>query len=283
MADTPLNEVKKYQKKQEDEKGKEIEVPKSKSLDKLEQIWAHLEGQDFQFDSMIQDIHDIKLQVHENFKYLHIKLERIEKLLESILAKPIPADEITKEFTEKVEEVMKLDEKKQDFKPTKEKYIYQIQEETGYSKEEIMDLVKEKTEELKGLISEEGALFIIGNEYGVSLSSKTNMDDLELNIGDMNQNLRDVSIAGTITSIGEMRTYTKKTGVEGRLLPITIEDQKGDIRVTIWNDNVDKTTELKTGDVIILEKASCKFSDYNNAYELSLPDWGKITKIKEVK
>ena len=50
-----------------------------------------------------------------------------------------------------------------------EKFYNKIIEETGLAKEDIQKAVQEKKEELKGLISDEGALFIIGKEFGVDL------------------------------------------------------------------------------------------------------------------
>ena len=46
-------------------------------------------------------------------------------------------------------------------------YFDKIQSETGIITREIKKLVDEKKEELKGLISTEGALYIIGKELGV--------------------------------------------------------------------------------------------------------------------
>jgi len=50
-----------------------------------------------------------------------------------------------------------------------EKYYNQIIEETGLSIEDIQKAVSEKKEELKGLISDEGALFIVGRDLGIDL------------------------------------------------------------------------------------------------------------------
>lgn len=54
----------------------------------------------------------------------------------------------------------------------KEKAIIQIIEQTGLEKKEIQKLVKGKIEEFKGLISEEGALFVVAKELEVELEVK---------------------------------------------------------------------------------------------------------------
>jgi len=63
-------------------------------------------------------------------------------------------------------------------------YINKIIEDTGLTKKEIQNLVEEKKAELKGLISDEGALFVIAKELGVDVKSESKdiMVDIELNI-----------------------------------------------------------------------------------------------------
>lgn len=52
-----------------------------------------------------------------------------------------------------------------------DQYYYQILKHTNLTKLELDDLVKAKIRELKGLISEEGALFIIAKEFGIDLEA----------------------------------------------------------------------------------------------------------------
>ncbi|MFO8017534.1 MAG: hypothetical protein R6U96_02765 [Promethearchaeia archaeon] len=52
-----------------------------------------------------------------------------------------------------------------------DQYYYQILKHTNLTKLELDDLVKAKIRELKGLISEEGALFIIAKEFGIDLET----------------------------------------------------------------------------------------------------------------
>lgn len=51
-----------------------------------------------------------------------------------------------------------------------ETYIKKIIEETGLSKKEIQDLIRAKKKEIEGLISDEGALFVIAKELTVEVS-----------------------------------------------------------------------------------------------------------------
>ncbi|MBY8987256.1 MAG: DUF2240 family protein [Candidatus Lokiarchaeota archaeon] len=70
-----------------------------------------------------------------------------------------------------------------------EVYIKKIREDTGLSKKEIQSLIEAKKEEIKGLISDEGALFVIAKELGVEVSRENrellneihHMDEFEIN------------------------------------------------------------------------------------------------------
>jgi hypothetical protein len=60
-----------------------------------------------------------------------------------------------------------------------EVYINKIIEETGLTKKEIQTMVEEKKADLEGLISEEGALFVVGRELGVGVKEKELMKSVE--------------------------------------------------------------------------------------------------------
>jgi len=60
-----------------------------------------------------------------------------------------------------------------------------ISEATGLTKEEIDVKCKEKQTELKGLLSYEGAIFIIGNEFGIDFSKTKSKTDPTDTFGDL--------------------------------------------------------------------------------------------------
>lgn len=62
------------------------------------------------------------------------------------------------------------------FESKSQKYIKKILDETDLSKADIKKLVDEKREELHGLISEEGALFVISKELGIIQESGVNVN-----------------------------------------------------------------------------------------------------------
>lgn len=70
------------------------------------------------------------------------------------------------------------------------------------------------------------------------------------NIGDLTTNMWDVDIEGKVATIYDVRTFTKKDGSEGQVRNVVIADQTSKIRVTFWDDDVDKIAKTKEGDII---------------------------------
>ena len=86
-----------------------------------------------------------------------------------------------------------------------EAYISKIIEDTGLTRNEIKTMVEEKKNELKGLISEEGALFIIAKELGVDVKdeNKDLLKDIDINIADITPNMKNITLIGRIKQINK--------------------------------------------------------------------------------
>lgn len=121
-----------------------------------------------------------------------------------------------------------------------ESYITKIIEETGLNRKEIQDLVTEKKEELRGLISEEGALFIIAKELGVDVktNNKELMGDLDINVSDITKEMKNITLVGRIKDVLRVYEFEKKEGNKGYVGSFLLNDNTGDIRVVLWDDDV---------------------------------------------
>ncbi len=121
-----------------------------------------------------------------------------------------------------------------------ESYITKIIEETGLSKKEIQERVEEKKIELKGLISDEGALFIIAKELGVDVKeeNKELLKDIEINISDISLNMKNICLVGRIKEIGSIHEFNRKDGGTGYVSSFTLHDKTGDMRIVLWDDRV---------------------------------------------
>ncbi|MFX1426606.1 MAG: DUF2240 family protein [Promethearchaeota archaeon] len=121
-----------------------------------------------------------------------------------------------------------------------EAYINKIIEGTGLTRKEIQDMVEDKKKELKGLISEEGALFVIARELGVDVKeeNKDLLEDFDLSISDISENMKNINIFGRIKEIYNVNKFNKADGGVGYVGSFLLHDKTGDVRIVLWDDNV---------------------------------------------
>ncbi|MBY9016898.1 MAG: DUF2240 family protein [Candidatus Lokiarchaeota archaeon] len=177
-----------------------------------------------------------------------------------------------------------------------EAYINKIIEDTGLSKKEIQNLVEEKKEELKGLISDEGALFVIAKELGVEVSSENQelLNEIELNISDITLNMKNIVLVGRIKDIFNLNSFNKSNGEVGYVGSFQLHDNTGDIRIVLWDDqvNVFKDERFEKNEIVKILNGNAKQGRYGGI-EIHIGrfskiilapedvDYKKYTKIKE--
>lgn len=159
-----------------------------------------------------------------------------------------------------------------------EDIIKKISEHTGYSKEKINQMIEEKEEELSGLVSKEGAAYIVARELGISLLKETKR---QLKIKNLVDGLRSVELIGKVIDISEVREFEKNGGV-GSVVNLLLGDETGIIRLSLWNNEIKLIDELgiKPNDVIKITRGYVKLDNRGNL-ELRLGR-GRIEKIDEV-
>ncbi|MFX1337091.1 MAG: DUF2240 family protein [Promethearchaeota archaeon] len=121
-----------------------------------------------------------------------------------------------------------------------EAYINKIVEDTGLTRNEIKNMVEEKKNELKGLISEEGALFIIAKELGVDVKdeNKDLLKDIEINIADITPNMKNITLIGRVKQINKIFSFNKKDGGTGKGGSFILHDNTGEIKIVVWDEHI---------------------------------------------
>jgi len=127
-----------------------------------------------------------------------------------------------------------------------EAYINKIIESTGLTRKEIQNMVEDKKKELKGLISEEGALFVIARELGVDVKdeNKDLMKDIDIFISDITYNMKNINITGRIKEIYNVNKFNKADGGIGYVGSFLLHDKTGDIRIVLWDDQINIFNEV---------------------------------------
>ena len=143
-----------------------------------------------------------------------------------------------------------------------------IIEKTNMTESELKSRVRDKIDQLSGLVSEEGALRIIANEFDINVIDSTPgnvlVKDIEENMGTFSIDLKVLEIYRPIKSFS-------RGDSDGKVLNVLGADDTGKIRVSLWDKNAQLMDEKgESGMIIRIPKCSAKFSEYSQKVELSV-------------
>ena len=161
-----------------------------------------------------------------------------------------------------------------------DKIIAQIEaivKKTGLTKEEILKQIEDKEKEFEGLVSQDGAIYMIGKEVGLDLA-KPKVENLK--IKNIVPNMRQINLIAKIISISPIRTF-KKGDTDGKVINLTLGDTTGTITISIWNEDVEKIKDFTTEDVIEIKNGYSK-NGYLGKIELVLTSRSEIERSDEI-
>lgn len=126
--------------------------------------------------------------------------------------------------------------------------IEKICEQTKMSKAEVKTLIEEKQDELSGLVSEEGAAYIIAREHGINLLKESKR---QLKVKNLLSGLKSVDLVARIVKISDVREF-ERNGKRGKVVNLTIGDETGVARLSLWNEETSMVAkgEIKEDDTI---------------------------------
>ncbi len=130
--------------------------------------------------------------------------------------------------------------------------------------------MKEKINELSGLITEEGAAHILANEFGIELFTA---ETAQLKIKEIYAGMRNISTLGKVMRKYEVREFAKEDRT-GKVASLMLGDETDSIRVVFWNNQVDEWEKLQENDVITIENAYVRENRENK--EIHINDKSKI-------
>jgi len=160
-----------------------------------------------------------------------------------------------------------------------EVYINKIIEDTGLTRKEIQSLVEDKKNELKGLISDEGALFIIAKELGVDIKNENKdlLKEIEIFISDITQNMKNITLFGRIKDIYNVNSFSKNDGSKGFVGSFLLHDTTGDARIVLWDDQVKVFNEsnFEKNELVKIVNGNAKKGKFGDI-EIQVGNYGKV-------
>lgn len=158
-----------------------------------------------------------------------------------------------------------------------ENLLEKIVEKSGKSKEEILKLVEGKVEEFSGLLSAEGAMYIIAKEFGISQESEGYKKDVK--IENLVSGIRRVDLKVKVVEMSDIREFVRSDGSSGKVKNVLLADDTGVIRLSLWNDQIAKF-KFDIGSFIEITNAYCVENSFG-ACELRLGEKSRINSITE--
>lgn len=154
-----------------------------------------------------------------------------------------------------------------------EDIIKRIKEEKNISEEEIKQLIKKRQEELAGLISEEGAAYIVAKDLGLNLLEKKTH---KLEIKNLIPGMQNATFDAIVADVSDVYEFDRN-GNKGKVRNILLADKTGVVRLSLWNDEVNKF-DIRSGDII--EISGYIKEDNVGRLEIRLGKNGCIKKIE---
>lgn len=154
--------------------------------------------------------------------------------------------------------------------------LQKIKDKSGLTEGQIRLKIKQKLDQLSGLISEEGAAHIIANELGIKLFETGG----RLQIKNILTGMRDVEFVGRVQNIFNINEFKRSDGTSGRVGSFIVGDETGSIRTVCWGAQADNLSKMQLGDIVKIQSGYVRDNNMrdNNSKqkEVHLSERGKL-------
>lgn len=159
----------------------------------------------------------------------------------------------------------------------KETLLKNLIEKSDKSEKELNQLIKDKVDEMSGLVSEEGAIYIIANELGLRLDVDRPKRDVELaKIEDIVEAKVPVSLNCKVIKKYDKVTFKSQKGSEGSVQSTLVGDSSGVIRIVFWNEQTEVLENVKEKDIIKVVNAYTRENTNSERIEVHYGQYSDI-------
>lgn len=113
-------------------------------------------------------------------------------------------------------------------------------------RDEVLRRIEDKKKTVgAGYLTDQGALFLVAGELGVSLRKEEASSDMR--IGDLYIGANDVTVVARVLGVYPVATYNKKDGGQGKYRRLALFDGKTVVRFTVWEEGLEQIEKLGIG------------------------------------
>lgn len=100
--------------------------------------------------------------------------------------------------------------------------------------------------------------------------------EILLPIVTLTENVNNLTLIGKVLDIYDLRNFQSQNG-EGKVQSISVGDQTGIIKVTIWNEQTDQIANLQLNDLIKITNCYTKINNYSQQLEINAGKYADIS------
>lgn len=160
-----------------------------------------------------------------------------------------------------------------------EDVISDLEKATNFSRKQIYERIREKHDELSGLVSMEGAAHLVARDMGINVLKPY---EREFKLRDVKPGMRNLNFKARIVQITDIREFNRKDGSVGRVCNLMLSDGTGEVRLPLWDKQVEMTEKgiLSEGDVVEVKDAFSRENPFSGV-EVRLSKLARIEKVED--
>ncbi len=150
-----------------------------------------------------------------------------------------------------------------------------LEQKTELTREQVEEQIKLKKEKIgAGYLTDQGALFLIASDYGVTLSEPLKV---EMSLKDLYAGAKEISLETRVLNLSPAKQFSRKDGSPFYLRTMTVYDTNSTASVKLWDEkaNLPGIENLKPGDLIKIIKAYVK-SDLDGSPTINIGSGSNI-------
>ena len=150
-----------------------------------------------------------------------------------------------------------------------------LEQKTELTREQVEEQIKLKKEKIgAGYLTDQGALFLIASDYGVTLSEPLKV---EMSLKDLYAGAKEISLETRVLNLSPAKQFSRKDGSPFYLRTMTVYDTNSTANVKLWDEkaNLPGIENIKPGDLIKIIKAYVK-SDLDGSPTINIGSGSNI-------
>jgi replication factor A1 len=133
-----------------------------------------------------------------------------------------------------------------------------LEQKPELSRSDIQEMINKKKEKIgAGYLTDQGALFLIASDLGVSLNEPLKV---EMGLKDLYVGAKEITLETRVMNVYPAKQFSRKDGTQFLLRTMTVYDSDSRAKVKLWDEkaNLPGIENLKPGDLVKIIKAYVK-------------------------